>query len=202
QAKLLRVLQEGEIERVGGSDVMRVDVRVVAATNKDLTQAMRAGEFREDLYDRLNVLPLRVPKLADRKGDIALLAKRFVEQSGKNNDRPNKRLSDGALSLLLAYDYPGNVRELRNLIERLVILTSADEISEREARALLPLAGGAASALDYVEGKTLREMLDDAERGLIRKALDHHLGNVTATADALGLERSHMYKKMKALGLR
>jgi len=202
QAKLLRVLQEGEIERVGGSDLMRVDVRVVAATNKDLTQAMRSGEFREDLYDRLNVLPLRVPKLAERKGDIALLAKRFVEQSGKNNDRPNKRLSDGALSLLLAYDYPGNVRELRNLIERLVILTSGDEISEREARALLPLAGGAASALDYVEGKTLREMLDDAERGLIRKALDHHLGNVTATADALGLERSHMYKKMKALGLR
>jgi DNA-binding NtrC family response regulator len=202
QAKLLRVLQEGEIERVGGSDLMRVDVRVVAATNKDLTQAMRSGEFREDLYDRLNVLPLRVPKLAERKGDIALLAKRFVEQSGKNNDRPNKRLSDGALSLLLAYDYPGNVRELRNLIERLVILTSGDEISEREARALLPLAGGTASALDYVEGKTLREMLDDAERGLIRKALDHHLGNVTATADALGLERSHMYKKMKALGLR
>jgi DNA-binding NtrC family response regulator len=202
QAKLLRVLQEGEIERVGGSDSMRVDVRVVAATNKDLTQAMRAAEFREDLYDRLNVLPLRVPKLSDRKGDIALLARRFVEQSGKNNDRPNKRLSDGALSLLLAYDYPGNVRELRNLIERLVILTSGDEISEREARSLLPIAGGSSSALDYVEGKSLREMLDDAERGLIRKALDHHLGNVTATADALGLERSHMYKKMKALGLR
>ena len=202
QAKLLRVLQEGELERVGGSELMRVDVRVVAATNKDLTQAMRAGEFREDLYDRLNVLPLRVPKLSERKGDIAQLAGRFVEQSGKNNDRPNKRLSDGALSLLLAYDYPGNVRELKNLIERLVILTSGDEISEREARALLPISGGVSSALDYVEGKTLREMLDEAERGLIRRALDHHLGNVTATADALGLERSHMYKKMKALGLR
>ncbi|MDB4990993.1 MAG: C4-dicarboxylate transport transcriptional regulatory protein [Myxococcaceae bacterium] len=202
QAKLLRVLQEGEIERVGGSELMRVEVRVVAATNKDLVQAMRAGEFREDLYDRLNVLPLRVPKLSERKGDIALLARRFVEQSGKNNDRPNKRLSDGALALLLAYDYPGNVRELKNLIERLVILTAGDEISEREARALLPIAGGASSALEYVEGKSLRDMLDDAERGLIRKALDHHQGNVTNTADALGVERSHLYKKMKALGLR
>ena len=89
-----------------------------------------------------------------------------------------------------------------DLIERLVILTSGDEISEREARALLPIAGGASSALEYVEGKSLRDMLDDAERGLIRKALEHHQGNVTNTADALGVERSHLYKKMKALGLR
>jgi DNA-binding NtrC family response regulator len=202
QAKLLRVLQEGELERVGGSELMRVDVRVVAATNKDLQQAMRAGEFREDLYDRLNVLPLRVPKLSERKGDIAQLARLFVAQSGKNNDRPNKRLSDGALALLLMYDYPGNVRELKNLIERLVILTPHDEIAEREARALLPIAGAQTSALEYVAGKSLREMMDKAERGLIRRALDHHMNNVTATADALGLERSHLYKKMKALGLR
>ncbi|MDB4975016.1 MAG: C4-dicarboxylate transport transcriptional regulatory protein [Myxococcaceae bacterium] len=202
QAKLLRVLQEGEVERVGGSELLRVDVRVVAATNKDLVAAMRAGEFREDLFDRLNVLPLRMPRLSERKGDIALLAQRFVAQSGKNNDRPHKRLSDGALSLLLAYDYPGNVRELKNLIERLVILTAGDEISEREARALLPIAGGRDGSLEYVEGKTLRELLDDAERGLIRRALDHHLGNVTNTADALGVERSHLYKKMRALGLR
>jgi DNA-binding NtrC family response regulator len=202
QAKLLRVLQEGEIERVGGSELMRVDVRVLAATNKDLSQAMRAGEFREDLYDRLNVLPLRVPPLRERKSDIALLSARFVEHSGKANDRPGKRLSQGALALLLAYDYPGNVRELKNLIERLVILTSGDEISEREARALLPIAAPETPSLEYVEGRTLRELLDDAERALIRRALEHHLGNVTATADALGLERSHMYKKMRALGLR
>lgn len=202
QAKLLRVLQEGEVERVGGTELLQVDVRVIAATNKDLVQAMRSGEFREDLFDRLNVLPLRVPPLRERKGDIALLSARFVAHSGKNNDRPGKRLSDGALALLVAYDYPGNVRELKNLIERLVILTPGDEITERDARALLPIAGGASSALEYVEGKTLREMLDDAERALIRRALDHHLGNVTATADALGLERSHLYKKMRALGLR
>jgi DNA-binding NtrC family response regulator len=202
QAKLLRVLQEGEIERVGGGELMRVDVRVIAATNKDLLLAMRAGEFREDLYDRLNVLPLRVPRLSDRKGDIAQLAQRFVLESGKQNDRPHKRLSEGALSLLLSYDYPGNVRELKNLVERLVILTAGDEISEHEARALLPSAAGQGDGLKYVAGKTLREMLDDAERALIRTALEFHLGNVTATADALGVERSHLYKKMRALGLR
>jgi DNA-binding NtrC family response regulator len=202
QAKLLRVLQEGELERVGGGELIEVDVRVVAATNKDLAQAMRDGEFREDLYDRLNVLPLQLPRLSERKGDIAQLAARFVSESGKSNDRPNKRLSDGALALLLAYDYPGNVRELRNLIERLVILSSGDEIGERDARNLLPIAGPKEGGVEYVEGKTLRELLDEAERGLIRRALDHHLGNVTATAEALGLERSHLYKKMRALGLR
>jgi DNA-binding NtrC family response regulator len=202
QAKLLRVLQEGEVERVGGSELLRVDVRVIAATNKDLTQAMRAGEFREDLYDRLNVLPLRVPPLRERKGDVPLLSARFMEQSGKSNDRPGKRLSEGALALLGAYDYPGNVRELKNLVERLVILTPGLEVSEREARSLLPIAAAESAGPEYEEGSSLRDMLDRAERALIRKALEHHLGNVTATADALGVERSHLYKKMRALGLR
>jgi DNA-binding NtrC family response regulator len=202
QAKLLRVLQEGELERVGGNELIKVDVRVIAATNKDLTQAMRDGEFRSDLFDRLNVLPLQLPRLVERKGDVALLAQRFVSDSGKSNDRPHKRLSDGALQRLLAYDYPGNVRELRNLIERLVILSSGDEISDQDARRLLPIGSQEQAGPSYVEGKTLRELLDDAERGLIRGALDHHLGNVTATAEALGLERSHLYKKMRALGLR
>jgi two-component system nitrogen regulation response regulator NtrX len=202
QAKLLRVLQEGELERVGGHELIKVDVRVVAATNKDLAAAMKAGEFREDLFDRLNVLPLRVPPLRERKDDIPELSRRFMEHSGRANDRPGKRLSAGALDLLVRYDYPGNVRELRNLIERLVILTPEDEVSERSARALLPIATSESSEVSYVPGKSLRDMLDDAERGLIRKALDHHQANVTATADALGLERSHLYKKMRALGLR
>ncbi len=202
QAKLLRVLQEGEIERVGGSELLTVDVRVVAATNKDLVQAMRAGELREDLYDRLNVLPLRVPPLRERKEDIPALATRFVQASVRRNDRPEKQLSEGALSLLLAYDYPGNVRELANLVERLVILTSGAEITGREARALLPSAGEPQMTAPYHPERSLREMMDDAERGIIRRALDHHQGNVTATADALGLERSHLYKKMKGLGLR
>ncbi|MFT3927132.1 MAG: sigma-54 dependent transcriptional regulator [Myxococcales bacterium] len=203
QAKLLRVLQEGEIERVGGSELLKVDVRVVAATNKDLVQAMRAGEMREDLFDRLNVLPLRVPSLRERKEDIPALARRFVDVSARRNDRPHKQLSDGAMSRLMAYDYPGNVRELANLVERLVILTPNAEITEREARALLPIAGeGQGGGMPYSPERSLRDMMDDAERAIIRRALDHHQGNVTATADALGLERSHLYKKMKGLGLR
>jgi DNA-binding NtrC family response regulator len=202
QAKLLRVLQEGELERVGGNELIKVDVRVIAATNKDLSQALKDGEFRSDLFDRLNVLPLHLPPLRARVGDVAALAQRFVTESGRSNDRPNKRLGEGALKQLLAYDYPGNVRELRNLIERLVILSAGDEIGEPDAKRLLPMATTSESGVQYVAGKTLRELMDEAERGLIRRALDHHLGNVTATADALGLERSHLYKKMKALGLR
>lgn len=202
QAKLLRVLQEGEIERVGGGELLKVDVRVVAATNKELDKAMEAGEFRKDLYDRLNVLPLSVPALRERKEDIPLLAERFLKQSAESNDRPEKRLSAGALAQLTAYDYPGNVRELRNMIERLVILTRDAEISEREARALLPGQKASSEQASYTPGKSLRELLEDTERALIRQALDHHQQNVSATADALGLERSHLYKKMRALGLR
>jgi DNA-binding NtrC family response regulator len=202
QAKLLRVLQEGEIERVGGGELIKVDVRVLAATNKELDKAMAAGEFRSDLFDRLNVLPLSVPALRERKEDIPLLCERFLQQSARANDRPEKRLSAGALALLSAYDYPGNVRELRNMIERLVILTREAEISEHEARALLPAAKASGDAPVYTPGKSLREMLEDTERGLIRQALDHHQQNVSATADGLGLERSHLYKKMRALGLR
>jgi len=202
QAKLLRVLQEGELERVGSSELVKVDVRVVAATNKDLAAAIKQGELREDLFDRLNVLPLRIPPLRERRDDIPVLVERFLELAGKQNDRPGKRLSEGALALLCEYDFPGNVRELKNLVERLVILTPQVEVSEREARALLPIARGDGHAVVYVPGKTLRDMTDDAERTLIRQALDHHQANVTATADALGLERSHLYKKMRALGLR
>jgi DNA-binding NtrC family response regulator len=202
QAKLLRVLQEGEIERVGGNELIKVDVRVVAATNKDLAAAIKAGEFRADLFDRLNVLPLRVPSLRERREDVALLCARFLELAGIAHDRPHKRLSEGAQHLLASYNYPGNVRELKNLVERLVILTPDDEVSEREARALLPVSVGEDASQQYVPGRSLRELVDDAERTLIRQALAHHQGNVTATADALGLERSHLYKKMRALGLR
>ncbi|MFW6198111.1 MAG: sigma-54-dependent transcriptional regulator, partial [Myxococcota bacterium] len=134
QAKLLRVLQENEIERVGGSEVVRVDVRVVAATNKDLAREIEEGRFRADLHDRLNVLPLRVPPLRERLADVPQLASHFLRRVCEANDRRGKSLSDGALELLRSYDYPGNVRELRNLVERLVILTPGDEITEADAR--------------------------------------------------------------------
>ena len=200
QAKLLRVLQEGELERVGGSELIPVDVRVVAATNKDLTHEIAEKRFRADLFDRLNVLPIRVPPLRERIEDVPLLVGHFLRQVCAANDRRGKELSDGALGLLSGYDYPGNVRELRNLVERLVILTPGDEITERDARALLPIrGGGGGGGGHYRPGTPLKDMLADAERDLIVRALEHHDGHVTNTATDLEVERSHLYKKMKAL---
>ncbi len=202
QAKLLRVLQEGELERVGGNKLIKVDVRVVAATNKSLPVEIEEGRFRADLYDRLNVLPIRVPPLRERIEDVGLLASHFLEQVCESNDRPGTSLSPGAMKLLSAYDYPGNVRELRNLIERIVILTPSDVVTESDARALLPIGGGARSGGFYVPGKRLKEMMEAVERDLILRALEFHKGHITKTAADLGLERSHLYKKMKALGIR
>lgn len=203
QAKLLRVLQEGEIERVGGGDLLKVDVRVVAATNKDLPEEIKAGRFRADLYDRLNVVPLRLPALRERREDIPSLAAHFLRAACEANDRRGKSLSDGAKKLLTQYDFPGNVRELRNLVERLVILSPEDVISESDARGLLPIAGSASlQGSFYTPGKPLREMVDEAERDLILRALQHHDNQITKTAADLDLERSHLYKKMRALGIR
>ncbi|MFW6050375.1 MAG: sigma-54-dependent transcriptional regulator [Myxococcota bacterium] len=203
QAKLLRVLQEGEIERVGGSEVVRVDVRVVAATNKDLSVEIAEGRFRADLYDRLNVLPLRMPTLRERLEDVPLLASHFLRRACETNDRPGKSLSEGALALLGSYPYPGNVRELRNLVERLVILSPGEEITEADARTLLPIGeGGDATGAFYRPGVPLRDMMEEVERHLIQRALEHHEGHMTNTAADLGLERSHLYKKLKALGIR
>jgi len=203
QAKLLRVLQEGEVERVGGSDVIKVDVRVVAASNKALLKEIEEGRFRADLYDRLNVVPLRVPPLRERKEDIPALVSHFLRAACQSNDRRGKSISEGAVKVICGYDYPGNVRELRNLVERLVILTPGDQVTETDVRALLPIGGGArGSGGHYTPGRALRDMMDDAERDLVLRALEHHQGHITRTAADLGLERSHLYKKMRALGIR
>jgi DNA-binding NtrC family response regulator len=202
QAKLLRVLQDGEIERVGGGPAVKVDVRVVAATNKSLATEMDAGRFRADLFDRLNVVPLRVPPLRERRSDIPLLANHFLMLACELHDRPPKEISEGAMRLLQAYPYPGNVRELRNLVERLVILTPDSPITEGQARALLPIEAPEATSSRFRPETPLREMLEEVERDLIEQALDHRGGHVTKTAADLGLERSHLYKKMRALGIR
>lgn len=202
QAKLLRVLQEGEVEPVGANETRKVDVRVVAATNKSLPDEIEAGRFRADLFDRLNVVPLSVPPLRERPTDVSLLATHFLALACEVHKGPEKTLSAGAMGLLESYSYPGNVRELRNLVERLVILTPTDTIRESDAKALLPL-GAPAPATGYFRPETpLREMVDAAERDLIERALDHRGGHVTKTAQDLGLERSHLYKKMRALGIR
>lgn len=203
QAKLLRVLQEGEIERVGGSGLISIDVRVVAATNKALRKEIEEGRFRADLYDRLNVVPLQVPPLRERIEDVPQLVAHFLRQACANNDRPGKSMTDGAIKQLATYHFPGNVRELRNLIERIVILTPGDEVTEADARALLPIGGGSSGGGGFYQpGKALRSMMEDAERELILRSLEHHKNHITKTAADLGLERSHLYKKMKSLGIK
>jgi DNA-binding NtrC family response regulator len=204
QAKLLRVLQEGEIERVGGGDLQKVDVRVVAATNKPLKKEIEEGRFRADLYDRLNVVPLRVPALRERIEDVPLLAGHFLRLACAQNDRRGKSFTEGALAALGKYEYPGNVRELRNLVERLVILSPDDEIDESDVRAQLPIGGGGAGGGGghFRPGVPLEDMVREVEKELVLRALEHYQGHVTRTAEGLGLERSHLYKKMKALGIR
>jgi DNA-binding NtrC family response regulator len=202
QAKLLRVLQEREIERVGGNETIKVDTRVVAATNRDLVAAADKGEFRADLYDRLNVVPLHIPPLRSRREDIPLLARHFLTLAAKANDRPTMRFEDDAVQALAAYSFPGNVRELKNLVERLVILTPDDVIAADDVRTCLPGGGGPKAPGLFRPGVPFRVLAEEAERVILRDALAHHGGQMAATARALDLERSHLYKKCKALGLR
>ena len=202
QAKLLRVLQEREIERVGGNETIQVDARVVAATNRDLVAACENGGFRADLYDRLNVVPLAIPPLRARREDIPILVRHFLEVAAKNNDRRDMKITEGALGLLASYSFPGNVRELRNLIERLVILTPDATIDEADVRTCLPGASAPRAAGLYRPGVPFRVLTEEAERVILQDALAHHGGQMAATARALDLERSHLYKKMKALGMR
>jgi two-component system nitrogen regulation response regulator GlnG len=200
QAKVLRVLQEGELERVGGHDTIKVDVRVLAATNKDLAAEIAAGRFREDLYYRLNVVPIEVPPLREHKEDIPALVEHFLRQTCAANDRRKKTMTESGITLLMQYDWPGNVREQRNSIERLVILTGdAAVLRAEDVQDILP--GVKAVKTAYTRGTALKDLVAAAERDLVLAALEanhHHIAN---TARELGLERSHLYKKMKALGI-
>jgi len=201
QAKLLRVLQEREIERVGGNEVLTVDVRVVAATNRDMEAAVKEGGFRADLYDRLNVIPLFLAPLRSRREDVPVLAEHFLKLATAQNDRPGMRFTEGGMRSLSGYSFPGNVRELKNVIERLVILTPDEAIDEKDVEACL--GGGAAPAASlFRAGQPFRVLSEEAERTILEQALAHHGGQMAATARGLGLERSHLYKKMKALGMR
>jgi DNA-binding NtrC family response regulator len=202
QAKLLRVLQEREIERVGGNETIKVDARVVAATNRDLSDAIDKGLFRADLFDRLDVVPLSIPPLRARREDIPVLARHFLDLAVRANDRRDVTIADDALGVLSSYSFPGNVRELRNLIERLVILTPDSTISADDVRTCLP-GGGAAKATGlFRPGVPFRVLVEEAERQIVQDAMAHHGGQMAATARGLDLERSHLYKKARALGLR
>jgi DNA-binding NtrC family response regulator len=204
QAKVLRVLQTGELVRVGGERSIRVDCRVIAATNKDLERAVAAGKFREDLFFRLNVVPLRSPPLRERLADVPLLAAAFVEQCCAENGFRPKRLAPEVVARLAAYPWPGNVRELRNVIERLVIM-SDDEITERDLPPLgtgpRPSAAGAAPGLGRYAAMPLREFRDAAERDFLVMRLDELDWNISRTAQVLGIERTNLHKRMRALGI-
>lgn len=198
QAKVLRVLQENELERVGGGETIAVDVRVLAATNKELATEIQEGRFREDLFYRLNVVPIELPPLRARKSDVEMLAKHFLAAALEDNGYGALELSAGATQALYEYHWPGNVRELKNVIERLVILSGgAASIEEQDVRKTL---GGRKSSAQ-LEGQTLKEKLASAERSIIVSALDEAEYNVSAAAKSLGLERSHLYKKIKSLGI-
>ena len=210
QAKVLRVLQTGELTRVGGEKLVQTKCRVVAATNRDLEKMVQEGTFREDLYFRLNVVPIRSPGLRERIEDLPLLIESFIRECCDENGFAYKPIDQAVLARLAKYDWPGNVRELRNVVERLVIM-SDDTITERD---LPPYLGGprppSANKADLEGGvditqfgdKTLREFREQVETAFIRHKLGEHGWNISRTAQALGIERTNLHKKLRALGIR
>ncbi len=203
QSKTLRILQEQKFERVGGSKTIRVDVRVIAATNKDLEAEIEKGTFREDLYFRLNVIPIRVPPLRERVDDIPALIQEFTEEFSLDANLPSKGFSEEAVDILKRYPWPGNVRELKNLVERLVIMTASEEIGAGD---IPPPFNRTREGEDGFEASfegfdTYREARAEFEKAFISRKLESFGGNVSQTAEAIGIERSNLHKKIKAYGL-
>jgi two-component system nitrogen regulation response regulator NtrX len=197
QAKVLRALQEGRFTRVGGSRPIASDARVLSATNKNLSEEIGRGAFREDLYFRLAVVPLPVPALRERTDDIPLLARHFLREASLRFGRKPKTLSPAAVEALQGYRWPGNVRELKNLIERMMILSPTEEIRREDLPAEIRDRFDEGIAPDA----PLRTARDDFERRYILAALKRHRGNVSRTAEALDLERSNLYRKLRAYGI-
>jgi two-component system nitrogen regulation response regulator NtrX len=202
QAKVLRVLQEQVMEAVGGSTRIKVDARVLAATNKDLTEEIRAGRFREDLYFRLNVVPIFVPPLRERPEDIQLLADHFMALLAREYGRRPKTFEAEAVLALKRYGWPGNVRELRNIIERLMIMVPGEVVTAADL-AFLGQGGVAAARADAPPDRIVPLHLarDEFEKGYILHALSAQHGNMSRTADVLGVERSNLYRKMRRFGI-
>jgi two-component system, NtrC family, nitrogen regulation response regulator NtrX len=204
QAKVLRVLQEQTMEAVGGTTRIKVDARVLAATNKDLQTEIRSGRFREDLYFRLNVIPIFVPPLRDRPDDIALLADHFMAEFAREYGRRIKTFDPDAISVIQRYLWPGNVRELRNVTERLMIMVPGDAISASDLGFLDPnelRRVESSDARPSTERLTLHEARERFERDLILRTLAEQQGNMSRTAEVLGVERSNLYRKMKTFGI-
>ena len=195
QAKLLRVLQEGEFQRVGGERTVRANVRVISATNRDLMKLAAEGRFREDLYYRLSVVPIPLPALRARQEDVRALAEySLADFCSRNNFKP-KRFEEGVFAVFSAYEWPGNVRELRNTVERMAILNSADVLSIEAIPLEIRLKP------DFNSRNVLQETREDAERDRILQVLKETDWNVSAAARILNVERTNLHKRMRALGL-
>ena len=204
QPKLLRALESGEVERVGGESTDKVDVRVIAATNRDLPAEVEAGRFRRDLYFRLNVVPVTLPPLRARKSDIPLLATHFLAAACTRHGLRSKTLTAEALDTLSRYNWPGNVRELRNAMERVAILSAGEHIDASVVKALTQsgVSSSGAAAHTTPDGAfDLAAVVLDYERELVRDVLERNDWAMTRAAEEMNLERSHLYKKLKALGL-
>jgi len=195
QAKVLRVIETQEFQKVGGSRKIKVDVRIIAATNKDLEEEIKNGNFREDLYFRLNVIPIYVPPLRERRSDIPLLADHFLNNFAIQYGQKKKNLSKNAVKALMEYEWPGNVRELKNAIERYVIMNPAETIDIKEvhtAKGMKP---------DYSTIKTLRDAREHFEKDFIMNKLQDNNWNISKTAEELEIERSNLHRKIKSLGI-
>ncbi|HWS72957.1 MAG TPA: sigma-54 dependent transcriptional regulator, partial [Thermoanaerobaculia bacterium] len=198
QAKVLRVLQEQTFQKIGGQQTIKVDVRVLAATNKDLETEIANGSFRSDLYYRLNVIPIDVPPLRSRGQDIVLLAEHFLRRFAAEAGTPKKKLSAAASSKLKGYSWPGNVRELRNVIERLAILAPGETIDAED----IQLGTRGEVVPEIAANLTLKDAREEFEKQYILSRLRELGGNVSRTADALGVERSNLYRKLHAYGIK
>ncbi len=201
QAKILRILQEQKFERVGGLEMIFVDVRVIAATNRDLKEEIQKNKFREDLYYRLNVIPLMVPPLRERKADISILVDHFTAEFCLENHKELKKFSPEAMELLVSYPWPGNVRELKNVVERMVILTRGSAIEVKDIPDPVrerPKAQPESSFFDY---NLLKDARRDFEKRFIKKKLMENEENISKTAEMIGIERSNLHRKIKSYGI-
>ncbi|MDQ6737397.1 MAG: sigma 54-interacting transcriptional regulator [Gemmatimonadota bacterium] len=201
QAKLLRAIDAREIQRVGGNKTIRIDVRIIAATNHDLAKAVADGDFREDLYFRLNVIPIHLPPLRDRSSDVIELLHHFSGIQHQRTGRPALTWSPDAEARMKAYSWPGNIRELANIVERIAIMSNDSHVSSGDVAAVLPMPRDAASALAVTDDRGLTDTLDDMERRLISDALAWASGNVAEAARRLQTDRANLYRRMKRLGM-
>ena len=202
QAKILRILQEKKFERVGGTRTLSVDVRVLAASNKDLEREIEKGTFREDLYFRLNVIPIEVPPLRNRTEDIPLLIETFLSEFVQEGDCGQKSMTPEAIEHLKAYQWPGNVRELKNLVERLAIMIQSDVIGLDDIPLSYRHQKVITSDMAFLSEDSLKEAKREFEKAYIQQKLAENNNNIAQTADSIGIERSHLYKKIKSFGFR